>query len=319
MKILVTGANGFVGNTLCSFLKRTTSHSLIRTVRNPTNHEDLLVGDINEKTDWSLALAAAPDIAVHTAGHVHITDKAENNNLDRYRSVNTLGSINFAKQCAKAGVRRFVFISTIKVLGEGKVSQPYSADDLALPQDSYSQSKWDAEQGLKEIAAQTGMQLTILRPPLVYGPNVKANFFNLMRAVDYGFPLPFGAINNRRSLIYIENLAHAITTCIDHPSANGKTYLVSDGTDVSTPELIELMCTALKRPNRLVAVPPSWLYAAGKIMRKGQSVERLLGSLYVDSRPIQEELGWSPPYSLEAGLAVTADWYQSKRKKHHSE
>ncbi len=252
---------------------------------------------------------------VHLAAHVHGMQEAEDDAAVLYRQVNTEGTLNLARQCAAGGVRRFVFLSTVKVLGEGR-EEPYHANDPAIPIGPYAISKWEAEQGLQEIAEHTGMEVVILRPPLVYGPGARANFLRMMRTIDKGIPLPFGAIQNRRSLLYVDNLVDAIRVCLNHPAATGKTYLVSDVDDVSTPELIRRMASALGRPARLLPVPCRWMRFVGQLLGKQAVVNRLLDSLTVDSQPIREELNWSPPYSMQTGLVATAEWYRKVKADH---
>ena len=231
---------------------------------------------------------------------------------NRYHQVNTLGTANLARQCARHGVKRFVFVSTVKVLGEGK-SEPYQDTDLAVPADAYAISKWDAEQALWQVAAETGMEVVMLRPPLVYGPGVKGNFLRLMQVIDKRRPLPLGGIHNQRSLIYLGNLIDVIRLCLTHPNAAGKAFLVSDGDDVSTPELVCRIAAALGRRPFLLPVPASWMQWAGRVLGKQAAVDRLLGSLCVDISPLREELDWTPPYSMQAGLEATAQWYRKTK------
>lgn len=309
MRILVTGANGFVGRALCSVLDQA-EHQVGRAVRASTKPWEIPVCDLNESTHWGEALHSRIDVVVHLAGQVPLTGGSTEARGDRYAQVNTLGTANLARQCAHHGVKRFVFISTVKVLGEGKEA-PYRDDDLALPADAYAISKWDAEQTLWQIAAETGMEVVVLRPPLVYGPGVKGNFLRLMRAIDKRRPLPLGAIQNRRSLIYLGNLVDAIHLCLSHPMAAGKTFLVSDGDDVSTPEMIRRIAAALGCQPFLVPVPVSWMRWAAGIFGKQAAIDRLLGSLAVDTAPLQKELGWHPPFTMQAGLEATAQWYRN--------
>ncbi len=221
-----------------------------------------------------------------------------------YRATNTEATLNLARQAAQAGVKRFVFISSIKVNGEGR-DAPYRETDAAAPEDAYAISKWEAEQGLRQIARETGLEVVILRPPLVYGPGVKANFQRLLQMVRRGWPLPLGAIHNRRSLLYLGNFVDAIRLCVEHPAAAGQTFLLDDGEPVSTPELIRAVARAMGRPARLLAVPVGVLEFAGALLGKRAAVARLTGSLWVDSSAIRSRLGWTPPFSMEAGLAAT--------------
>ncbi len=311
MKVLVTGANGLVGRALCSVLDQTEGQ-VVRAVRASTTPWEIPVGDLNKSTDWSEALGQNTDVVVHLAGQVPLTDGAVEPPDDRYAEVNTLGTANLARQCAQYGVKRFIFVSTAKVLGEGK-SEPYRDADLAVPADAYAISKWEAEQALWQIAAETGMEVVILRPPLVYGPGVRGNFLRLMQAIDKRRLLPLGAIQNQRSLIYLGNLVDAIRLCLTHPKAAGKTVLVSDGDDVSTPELVRRIAAALRRRPFLLPVPVSWMRWAGRVLGKQAAVDRLLGSLCVDISPLREGLGWTPPYTMQAGLEVTAQWYRKTK------
>ena len=311
MKILVTGANGLVGRALCSVLDQT-GHQVVRAVRTSTTPWEVPVGDLNESTDWSETLGQDTDVVVHLAARVPLTDGATIAPDDRYTQVNTLGTANLARQCAQNRVKRFIFVSTVKVLGEGK-SEPYRDTDLAVPADAYAISKWDAEQALWQVAAETGMEVLMLRPPLVYGPGVKGNFLRLMQAIDKRRPLPLGAIHNQRSLIYLGNLVDAIHRCVTHPKAAGKAFLVSDGDDVSTPELVRRIAASLGRRPFLLPVPASWMQWAGRVLGEQAAVDRLLGSLCVDISPLREELGWTPPYTMQEGLEATAQWYRKTK------
>lgn len=311
MRVLVTGANGLLGRALCSVLDRA-DHQLIRTVRTSTTPWETPVGDLNENTDWGDVLDPGVDVLVHMAGLVPQAESEIIGEGNRYHQVNTLGAANLARQCARHGVKRFIFVSTIKVLGEGK-SEPYRDTDLAVPADVYAISKWEAEQALWQIAAETGMEVVVLRPPLVYGPGVKGNFLRLMQAIDKRRPLPLGGIQNQRSLIYLGNLVDALRLCLTHPKAAGKTFLVSDGDDVSTPVLVRRIAAALGRWPLLLPVPVSWIKWAGYVLGKQAAVDRLLGSLCVDISMLREELGWIPPYTMQEGLEITAQWYRKTK------
>lgn len=231
-------------------------------------------------------------------------DDRTQDSLALYRATNTEATLNLARQAAQTGVKRFVFISTIKVNGEGR-DAPYRETDAPAPEDAYAISKWEAEQGLVRIAQETGLEVVILRPPLVYGPGVKANFLRLMQGVQKGWPLPLGAIRNKRSLLYLGNFVDAIRVCVEHPAAAGQTFLLDDGQAVSTPELIHAVAEAMDRPARLISVPMGMLQLAGALLGKRAAVARLASSLWVDSSLIRTRLGWMPPYSMEAGLAAT--------------
>ncbi|MFC3678310.1 UDP-glucose 4-epimerase family protein [Ferrovibrio xuzhouensis] len=308
MKVLVTGASGFVGRELCACLERS-GHTVIRAMRRPGPAIGVVIGNIDGGTSWAAALSDAPDAVLHLAARVHVMGAEGTDAARLYRQVNSEGTTNLARQSAAAGVKRFVFLSTIKVLGEGG-NRPYKADDPAAPCGPYAVSKWQAEQGLLEIAGRTGMEAVILRPPLVYGPGVGANFLRLMQAVDAGWPLPFAAIRNRRSLIHVGNLVDAIVACLTQAKAAGKTFMVSDDEDVSTPELVRRIASSLGRRPRLFPVPPAGFRLCGQLLGKGAAIERLLGSLTADCAPIRTELGWAPPHTMQDGLAIAAEWYR---------
>jgi UDP-glucose 4-epimerase len=302
-RVLVTGATGFVGRALCDHLTAA-GHVVIPAVRRESGlPNEVMVGEMGSSTDWRDALAGC-DAVVHLAGRVHEMNDTQENPLAQYRSSNTEATLNLARQAAAAGVKRFVFISTIKVNGEGR-DAPYRESDAPAPVDAYAISKWEAEQGLQRIAADTGLEAVILRPPLVYGPGAKANFLRLMQVVQKGWPLPLGAIHNRRSVLYLGNLVDAIQLCVDHPAAAGHTFLLDDGEAVSTPQLIRAVAHAMGRPARLLSVPVGWLELAGTLLGKRSAVTRLAGSLFVDSSLIRSRLGWTPPFSMQAGLAET--------------
>jgi len=303
MKIAVTGAAGFVGRALCRDLQAK-DHVVVPIVRRACGlTREVVVGDIGAATDWHPVLAGC-DAVVHLAARVHVMDDTAQDPLSLYRATNTEATLDLARQAAQVGVKRFIFISTIKVNGEGR-DAPYRESDAAAPEDAYAISKWEAEQGLQRIAQDTGLEVVILRPPLVYGPGVKANFLRLMRTVERGWPLPLGAIRNRRSLLYLGNFIDAIRVCVEHPDAAGQTFLVDDGRPVSTPELIRGLARAMGRSARLLAVPVGGLELAGVLLGKRAAMARLAGSLFVDSSHIRTCLGWTPPYSMEAGLAAT--------------
>ena len=313
MIVLLTGATGFVGKTAAKTLGEAgvTVHA---TMHRPSAEKHLTglravpVGELSSATDWHAALKDI-DAVVHLAGRAHVLKEGAADPLAECRRINRDATLNLARQAAAVGAKRFVFVSTVKVNGEGR-EEPYTALDAPDPHDAYAASKWEAEQGLHEIAAQTGLEVVILRPPLIYGPGVKANFLRLLQAVDRGLPLPLGAVRNRRSLLYVENFASALLTCLTRPEAAGKTYFVRDGEDVSSGELVHRLARALGRPVRLLPVPPALLRLAGAALGKKTAVDRLLGSLTVDDTPLREELGWAPPFTLDEGLAATARWYR---------
>ena len=313
-RVLVTGATGFVGRGVVAELA-TAGATVRAAVRSPHTLpaavEAVAVGDIGPDTDWSEALSGA-DIVIHLAAHVH--QMGGGNPADFYR-VNTLGTIALARAAAAAGVQRLVFLSSIKVNGEHTEEQPFRGEDRPDPQDPYARSKLEAEQGLWAVRGSSSMEATVLRPPLVYGPGVGANFAALQRALWRGLPLPLGAVANRRSLIFVRNLASAIVAAARHPLADGRTFLVSDGGAVSTPQLLRSLATGMGRPARLIPVPKMLLRAAGVLLGRGEQMSRLLSSLEVDSAPIRETIGWSPPFTFEEGLRITGEAFISARSR----
>jgi len=267
------------------------------------------VGDLSSDNDWRTTLSGI-DTLIHTAARVQMMRDTVSDPLTEFRHVNVKGTVNLARQAASAGVRRFIFISSVKVNGE-ESPKPYSESDAPAPQDAYGISKWEAEQALRGVEKETGREGVVIRPPLVYGPGVKANFLSLIRAVNRGIPLPIAGIMNKRSLLFLGNLIDAIVTCIDRKEAAGKTYLVSDGEDVSTPELVRRMGDALGRKAWLLPAPQGLMRLAGRLLGKTSAVDRLLGSLTVDISRIRSELNWSPPYTMEQGLKETAEWFKN--------
>ena len=260
------------------------------------------VGNIDGATDWSLGLEGV-DMVIHLVARVHVMHDTETDPVTAFCVVNLQGTLNLARQAAASGVKRFVFISSVKVNGEStEPGHAFTEDDAPNPQDAYGQSKHEAEQGLRQLSADTGMEVVIIRPPLVYGPGVKANFAALMRAVQRGWPLPLGAVYNQRSLVALDNLVDLIVTCITHPQAANQTFLVSDGEDLSTPDLIRRMARAMNRPARLLPVPVWALKAGALLLGKGDAVQRLCGNLQVDISKSRTLLGWNPPVSVDEGL-----------------
>lgn len=318
MNLLVTGANGFIGRALCKKMLadgwqvRVAVRGATQMTALPSRVEGMQVGDIGPDTDWSKALNGV-DAVVHLAARVHVMDDSASDSLVAFRWVNVKGTERLAQQALAANVRRFFFMSSVKANGEER-AQPYTERDLPMPLDPYGISKWEAEQKLHKVAKETGMELVVLRPPLVYGPGVKANFLRLLKVVDRGIPLPLANVNNRRSLIYLENLLDALVTCITHPKAAGQNFLVSDNMDLSTPELIRLMVEAMGRKARLFSFPPRMLKIIGKITGRSSEIHRLIESLCVDSSKIRTMLGWNPPYTPEEGIRKTVLWYKKYGK-----
>ena len=314
--VLVTGATGFVGRSLCTRLLAE-GWSVRGTLLASESPAELVSGvepapvePLGPDTAWSHVLAGA-DTVIHLAARVHIMDDPAADPLREFRTVNTEGTRRLAREAARAGVRRLVFISSIKVNGE-EADAPYTEDSPARASDPYGISKWEAEQALRQIESETGLEVVIARPTLVYGPGVKANFLNMIKVVSRGYPLPLGSITNRRSLTFVGNLVDALTCCAVHPAAAGQTYLVSDGEDVSTPELIRRTAAALGVPARLLPFPPALMRLAGKLTGRSAAVRRLTGSLAVDSSKIRSDLGWQPPYTLDQGLGETARWFKGQ-------
>ncbi len=306
--ILVTGGTGFVGGALVRRLADDHGFSgVVAVVRRkaeplPKRVRQLQVGDLLPTTDWSAALQGV-DALVHCAARVHLMQDDVDVPLDAYRLVNVQGSLKLASQAAQAGVRRFVFVSSIKVNGEATLrGESFSADDEPAPLDPYGVSKLEAEQGLRELEAQTGMEVVIIRPPLVYGPGVKANFASMMRWVARGVPLPLGAIRNSRSMVALNNLVDLLVTCLKHPAAAGQTFLASDGEDVSTPELLRRTAHAMGTKAFLLPVPCFLLESGAALLGKRDVVQRLCGSLQVDIEKTCRLLGWKPPLTLDQGL-----------------
>ena len=258
-------------------------------------------------SDSSLGLVSG-SVVVHAAGRAHILRETNNDPLAEYRRANVDETLDIAEYAARFGARRFIFLSSIKVNGETALQcRPFTADGCAAPLDPYGVSKREAEQGLRELSLRSGMEITTIRPPLVYGPNVKGNFLSMMRWLGRGIPLPLGAIHNRRSLVAIDNLIDLIVLCVHHPSAANQTFLVSDGEDLSTTQLLRRLGVALSRPARLVPVPLALLMLAAAAVGKGDVARRLCGSLCVDISKTRQLLGWSPPVSVDEGLRRTAE------------
>jgi len=311
--ILVTGANGFVGRAVCRQLSAA-GHSVTAAWRgNGPPPEGALrvvrIPSIGPEDDFR-ALLEDCSAVVHLAARVHVMWRDASDDQAAYWRTNVGGTLNLARQAAEVEVRRFVYLSTAKVLGEaGDLGA--RRNEPCCPEDAYSRSKLDAEQGLTAIAADTGLPVVVLRPPLVYGPGVGANFLRLMRGVDRGWPLPLGSVNNRRSMIYVGNLADAIRICIEHPKAIGKSYLVSDGEDLSTPDLVRRLARELSRPPRLFQVPISWLRVVARLSGRTRELDRLVGSLYFDASDLGRDLGWVAPTRIDDAIAETVRWYRA--------
>ena len=305
LKVLVTGANGFVGSQLVAHLRANSRHLVrgaVRSASQDKNTDCFAVGAIDSQTDWSEALTGQ-DVVIHAAARVHVMQDEASDPLSAFREVNVAGTENLARQAAQSGVRRFIFLSSIKVNGEHTpLGVPFSADDRPAPKDAYGTSKLEAEDALKQVSKETGMEIVIVRPPLVYGPGVKGNFASMVKLVAKGWPLPLGATKNRRSFVALDNLIDLIVTCIDHPAAASQSFLVSDGEDLSTSELFRRVAEALNKPSRLVPVPVVLLEIGACLLGKKAIAERLLGSLEIDLSKTTTVLGWKPPISVSEGL-----------------
>jgi len=275
----------------------------------PVVVESPQASNLAPETNWLIALSGVRAV-IHTAARVHVMGNFAGDTLAEFRRVNVAGTLNLARQAVDAGVRRFVFISSIKVNGEQTLpGRPYAADDVPAPVDPYGISKHEAEQGLRQLAQETGMEVVIIRPVLVYGPGVKANFYSMMRWLYKGIPLPLGAIHNQRSLVALDNLVDLIVTCVDHPAAANQTFLVSDGEDLSTTELLRRTAAALGKPARLIPVPAWVLQASARLLGKEDFAQRLCGSLQVDISKTRSLLGWSPPIIVDEALYKTAQHF----------
>lgn len=305
MNVLVTGASGFIGSALVSRLTAEDGYAAVGMVRKPDGDvfaPNWVVEDISGLQDPQGMLSGF-DAVVHCAARVHVLRDKETDPLAEFRRVNVAGTLNLARQAASAGIGRFVFISSLKVNGESSKAVPFDPFQEPHPSDPYGISKWEAEQGLQKIARETGMEIVIIRPPLVYGPGVKANFRAMMKAIMWQIPLPLGAVHNRRSLVAIDNLLDLIVTCLKHPSAVGQTFMVSDGMDVSTTALVQKIAVAMRRPCWLIPVPQALLRVLLSLFGAGSLADRILGSLQVDISHTCDTLGWTPVVTLDEELA----------------
>jgi nucleoside-diphosphate-sugar epimerase len=309
--ILVTGANGFLGQAIIKKLNG--KSKMVRgTIRAPKELlfdgiEYVSVGELDANTDWSTVLRGV-NVIIHTAARVHVMHEISADALTDFRDVNVDGTMKLARQAAKIGVKRFVYISSIKVNGEcSQRYHPFTEDDKPEPVDSYAISKLEAENALFTLAKKTQMEVVIIRPPLVYGPDVKANFLSMMKWLNKGIPLPFGAIHNKRSLVALDNLVDLIITCIDHPAAANQVLLVSDGEDLSTTELLSRVAFSLGKKPRLLPVNQQLLEFGLKLVGKKKLTQRLCGSLQIDISKAKKLLNWTPPISVDEGLRRTAE------------
>ena len=311
MTILITGATGFIGHALCNTLHQQAEHPVRGAVRvlPPAPHaiHYVQVGSIHAQTHWGEALQDVNQV-VHLAARVHLMHDRSKDPLNEFRQVNVQGTVNLAQQAAHAGVKRFIFLSSVKVNGERtQPGKPFTSLSPPAPEDPYGLSKHEAEQQLRQIAAQTGMEVVIIRPPLVYGPGVKANFHSMMRWLMRGVPLPLAAVtHNRRSLISVDNLIDLIIACLTHPAAANQTLMASDGEDLSTADLLKRMGAALGQPARLIYVPTGVLRLGSALLNKPDVYQRLCSSLQIDLSTTRQLLNWTPPISVDEGLRRTA-------------
>lgn len=304
MKLLVTGSTGFVGSNLTKYLSHL-GHDLVLPVRKRSSilsSQHIFMPDINSSSDWSDALVNV-DVVIHCAARVDSSHKSVSDVSDFFRISNVDGTLNLARQAFNSGVKRFIFLSSIKVNGEvSSLDHPFTSEMQPMPSSPYAKSKYDAEVGLLQLANDTGLEVVIIRPPLIYGPGVKGNFAGIVKLINTGLPLPLGSVLNKRSLLCIDNLVDLIAVCISHPAAVNQIFLASDGKDLSTSELIGYVAKAMNKPSRLISVPQSILMLFAKIFGKKAVAQRVLGSLQVDFTLSREILGWEPPIALEEGL-----------------
>jgi len=312
--ILVTGANGFVGQAVRRALVQH-GDRVATLVRRPTGGADLAHEWVHPQADFVGVEQAWPaslrcDVVVHLAARVHVMRDSAPDSLEAYRETNVRGALRVAKAARAAGARRFVYLSSIKAVGERSAGRaPLSEIDRPAPEDAYGITKLEAEQSLLAFGRDSGMEIVIVRPPLVYGPGVRANYLSLMRAISKRIPLPLGAVTARRSMIFVENLASALVQCVADPRAAGQVFHVADSRDLTVAELVRQLGIFLNAPARLVPVPAAWLRVAGRLTGRLPQVQRLIDPFEVDSRQIQKVLEWHPPYEVEDGLRQTAAWF----------
>ncbi|MFJ4195322.1 UDP-glucose 4-epimerase family protein [Pseudomonas sp. NPDC089534] len=319
-KILVTGATGFLGKSLVQKFCTFSETSVIAPLRDvncalPGSVEKVYVSNIDDTTDWRGCLDGV-DVIVHAAARVHVMNEAPGQSIDKFRDVNVKGTLRLAEQAIQAGVKRFIFISSIKVNGESTAAgQAFSADDIPQPLDAYGVSKFEAEQQLLQLAGTGLIEVVIIRPVLIYGPGVGANFKQMMHWLAKGIPLPFGAIHNLRSLVSLENVVDLVSVCVSHPRAANQIFLVSDGEDLSTTQLMRRLVSCLGVKTWLVPVPVALLNLMARLTGRGAVAQRLFGSLRVDIKKNRELLGWRPPFSAHDGLRATAEHFLESRKQ----
>jgi nucleoside-diphosphate-sugar epimerase len=320
-RILITGATGFIGQALLQrLLAENAGHELqVAARRNgtsfPAGTRTVPVGDLGSATDWRAALAGI-DTVIHAAGRAHVTGHQGSGLTDEFLEVNVNGTLNLARQAGRAGIRRFIFISSIKVNGEEtRPGKPFTAEDSPAPADPYGISKFQAETGLRRLGEEYRMEVVIIRPPLVYGPGVKANFLMMMQWLHRRIPLPLGAIHNRRSLVALENLLDLIARCILHPAAANQVFLVADGQDLSTTELLSRLGEALGRPAILLPLPSRAVKRVAILLKKGNVAQRLCSSLQVDISKTRRLLAWTPPARVDEALRLTAHHFLERNTR----
>lgn len=313
IRIAVTGANGFVGQSLIQRLSKERLIEATALQRRPPENPlaeiiYLSAPDLRSPQGWGPLLQDI-DVVIHAAARVHIMHDRSTDPLTEFRALNVSGTLDLAREAARSGVRRFVFLSSIKVNGEATSERPFRATDTPAPQDAYGISKLEAETALRELSTEVGMEWVIVRPPLVYGPGVGANFGSLMRWIARGVPLPLGNIQNRRSLVGLDNLVDLLVVCATHPAAANQIFLISDGEDLSTTDLVRKIANALSVPARLLPIPATWLRRCAMLLGKTAVADRICDSLQVDIEPTCNTLGWSPPVSVDEGILRTATCY----------
>jgi nucleoside-diphosphate-sugar epimerase len=306
MNILVTGANGFLGKKLCETLTQQNHNvsAVIRSNDTIVKNTQLIIKQLSKETIWDDVLSCI-DVVIHLAGRAHVMKEEASDPYQAYAEINVDATRHLAEQAALNGVKRFIFLSSVKVNGESTKKSAFTESDQPQPEDDYGKTKYEAEKALSKIAQETEMEVVIIRPPLVYGKGVKANFKNLIKLSQSGLPMPFGAVHNKRSLIYIENLIDFIMVCIDHPQAANQTFLVSDDHDVSTTQLIKSIANASGKKSRLIPIPNNWLTFMFKLLGKPSLSDRLCGNLQVDISKAKTLLSWKPPFSFKDGIART--------------
>ncbi|HWH88318.1 MAG TPA: SDR family oxidoreductase [Pseudomonas sp.] len=319
-KILVTGATGFLGRFLVEHFCSSPDTIVVAPLRNidvklPDNVTVTHIPDINNNTDWRKSLSGV-HVVVHAAARVHVMDEEPLQSIEKFRKINVQGTLRLAREAAEAGVKRFIYISSIKVNGEStSINDAFTAYDTPHPSDAYGISKCEAEQQLMQLAQTGAIEVVVIRPVLIYGPGVGANFHQMLQWLIKGIPLPFGSVNNSRSLVFVKNVVDLVSTCIDHPRAANEVFLVSDDEDVSTTQLMRRLLNSLGTKTRLIPVPVKMLTLLADLVGRGTVAQRLLGSLKVDIQKNRRLLGWRPPYTLNDGLQVTAAHFLESRKK----